>query len=404
MPPATLGPPDHAANRSRQPRPGGPRQSTTGPPRRVGAAPSLAAPGRGLAHTNSDPPGGRANCGGAGPRPDASRLRGGPSMSAGRHRQAAPSRWAPHRTPGSPGTVTTGARCAVRRFRDVGAAGITVGGEHSRRGHANGMPVVMLRVGSRNRGGRPAGRPCCGWLGCCLRLWASRWAAVGGCGGGVPREGRARSGRWLRRWAAVGGCARAVTEVAGGAAKPRPIPVRVGCDAHWGAVATAAVGTAVDCRQCTPRGAGRAQPAGGGRSRSNHPPDVSDTSNTPTTARRVARQRRPMGCGEAAPHQPRTQPGGPRHQTTTRRPRRGRGQPRGAQPRRSAQPCRPAARYAGRPGAARQAHPRRRRAARPAPGDRPNARGTEGHLRQGQGAARNSEPVAGRWWVTVGGS
>lgn len=148
-------------------------------PRRVGASPT----------PTVDPPRGRANSGGAGPRPDASRLRGGPSCVGGLATAAVPNCWVRHP---ADRPVDGWARCAVRRFRDVGAACLRVCGEHSGRGHANGVSVVISRVGSRHRLGPPC-RASRLWVVAVLAaLVASLVAAVVGCGGGCPGRGRVR--------------------------------------------------------------------------------------------------------------------------------------------------------------------------------------------------------------------
>lgn len=153
----------------------------------------------------------------------------------------------------------------------------------------------MLRVGSRNRGGRPAGRPCCGWLGCCLRLWASRWAAVGGCGGGVPREGRVRVGQvaaavgcgwWLR----AGG-----DRSGGGVRRSRALsPAGSGAVRTGGWWRLRAVGNAVGCRSA-PRGRAERPPAAAGPGPPPQPP-----------ARRHRHQQhpahRPKGGAAATPY------------------------------------------------------------------------------------------------------
>ena len=193
MPPATLEAPDHAANRSRQPRPGGPRQSTAvHPGRRSGAASSLAAPGLCLAHLPVPPWGrhrwvgwpstGSVSLAGASPRVCVPVRRLQKVVGCSSH-QPDPS-------------VRGGARCAVRRFRDVGAAGITVGGVHSRRGHANDVSVVILRVDTRDCWGRPAGRPGC-------RVVAVLPAAGAACG--LVRWVTGRVRRWgVCSWRVVG--------------------------------------------------------------------------------------------------------------------------------------------------------------------------------------------------------
>lgn len=285
------------------------------PPPRVGAAPLLAAPGRGLAHTNiSTRPGGVPSCGGAGPRPDASRLRGGPLYVRGLVTAAAHNSWARHSQDRHPPMV--GARCAVRRFRNVGAACLRVCGEHSRRGHANGMPVVMSRVGSRHRWAALPGDPAVGGWGVACRLWAALWAAVVDCPGwGAP------GGRWqhvVGSWQSTAGDG---DRMRAGAAKPRPVAGQCTRGTSAGGQQQWAAGSgqqAVDSRQQPPRGAGRQQPPHGQPAAPpTNPPTIT---NTPGPAQAGGAPATPhRGSAKPCPYQPRTQPGRPRHQTPTTR-------------------------------------------------------------------------------------
>lgn len=228
----------------------------------------------------------------------------------------------------------------------------------------------------------------CGW-------WLRWWCPPGG----------ARSVRQVT--AAVGcggGCARAVTEVAGGAAKPRPNP-------RQGRVGVCAPGADGDCGVWAPQLAAAVHPRGGAGHR---PPAPAGQQPEPPNRRRRHPPPRPPPEGwrgsDALWGAAKPRPINPAHSPAARGTRRPpvpaprQGATRGAQPRQrpTVPPGRPLRGQArARPGRRTRA---RQPAARRAPGDRPNTRGTEGHLRQGQGAAKSGEPVAGRWWVTVGGS
>lgn len=258
------------------------------------------------------------------------------------------------------------------------------------------MPVVISRVGSRHRLGPPC-RATLLWrvavlpAGCGLRGGLRLVTAVaahpgrvgdgpaGGCRRRLREDGD-RSGGGCGEAAPYGGTLRSGARLVGRCQLPR--------------------GAAQETAAANPRGGG-AHPLGadGPVHNLNHPAAVSGTSNTATTTARVARQRRPMGCGEAVPHQPPTQPGGPRHQTPTTR--RGRG---------SGQPAVHSLSVDGWDGwrpmvvGHRQrlrAEGSRQEAAGTSSRSAPIGGGSGGGLRQGQGAARSGGPVAGRWWVTV---